>query len=97
METNVNEVKTEAKIDKRVLARDTKPNNGMTPETIYFMATATDQYLKRYIPQGSEKERRTKHVHLPVSIDGKRFEKVQDLFDHLLATGAYRQVTKIGA
>ena len=97
VETKVNEATNEELKETRILARDTKGSNNHSRETIYLSASGKVGYHKFYIPKGSDTPRRHKDVELPVSIDGKKFSTCKQLFDYLLASGAYRQVSKVGA
>lgn len=71
-----------------------------TREIIKMHATSETTYDKYYIPasinnDGSPKPiRRTKQVHLPVSINGKKFDTTTALWEELLASGDYSRAPK---
>lgn len=84
------------------IQRMTNPgkNNPHQREIIRMHATSRTTYDKHYAPiglnaDGSPKPiRRTKHVRLPVTLDGVKFGTTEALWNYLLETSKYSRAPK---
>lgn len=71
-----------------------------TREIIRMHATSKTTYDKYYMPttltsDGAPKPiRRTKQVKLPVSVDGKKFDDTESLWEYLTTEGGYSRAPK---
>lgn len=69
-------------------------------EIIRMHATSKTTYDKFYCPMGLSPDgapkpiRRTKHVKLPVSIDGRKFDTTIDLWEYLMKYSKYSRAPK---
>lgn len=93
MEANQVEEVMEQQEPKEVKLPDNIQTKTKSGETLVMIATGNASYDKIYYSAAGQIFRE-KHVKLPVSLDGKKFDKVWDLFKYLTTEGNYRRVKK---